>query len=126
MELKISILVTVIIAALLGFSTFNDGESITFLDNASFENPQEPPSAFDHDFHDLDLEIECEECHHVYENGVQVKDKCSDDKRCIECHPLKATDEYKVPLLQAFHSHCLDCHKKEAKGPIMCGKCHKR
>ena len=126
MELKISILFAVIIAAILGLSTLDDGKSITFLNNADFKNPQEPPSAFDHDFHDLDLEIKCEECHHVYENGVLVKDKCSDDKRCIECHPLKANDEYKIPLIQAFHSGCQDCHKKEGKGPLMCGECHKR
>ena len=126
MELKISILFAVIIAVILGFSALDDGKTITFLENASFTNPQEPPSAFDHDFHDLDLEIECEECHHVYENGVLVKDKCSDDKRCIECHPLKANDEYKTPLLQAFHSMCQDCHIKKEKGPVMCGDCHKR
>ncbi|MGD9160784.1 MAG: cytochrome c3 family protein [Desulfobacteraceae bacterium] len=126
MELKISILFAVVIAAILGFSTLDDGESITFLNNTGFNNPQEPPSAFDHDFHDLDLEIECEECHHVYENGVLVKDKCSDDKGCIECHPLKANDEYKIPLFQAFHSGCQGCHKKEGKGPLMCGECHTR
>ena len=126
MELKISILFAVIIAAILGFSTFDKGKTITFLDSASFENPQEAPSAFDHDFHDLDLDIQCEECHHVYENGVLVQDKCSDEKRCIECHPIKATDEYKIPLLQAFHSSCQGCHEKEDKGPVMCGECHKR
>lgn len=126
MELKISILFAVIIAVILWYSTLDDGRSITFLENAGFDYPQKAPSAFDHDFHDLDLEIECEECHHVYENGVLVKDKSSDDKRCIECHPLKANDEYKVPLIQAFHSHCQDCHRKEEKGPLMCGECHKR
>ncbi len=126
MELKISILVAVIIAVILGFSTLDDGKSITFLENASFENPQEPVSAFNHDFHDMDLDINCEECHHVYENGVLIKGKSSDKKRCIECHPLEATDEYKVPLLEAFHSGCQDCHIKEKKGPVMCGECHKR
>ncbi len=126
MELRISILSAVIIAAILGFSVLDDGKSITFLDNAGFENPQEPASAFDHDFHDLDLEIECEECHHVYENGGLVKDKSSENKRCIECHPLKANDEYKIPLLHAFHSHCQGCHEKKEKGPVMCGDCHNR
>lgn len=126
MELKISILFALIIAAILGYSTLDDGNAITFLENSGFKNPQSPPSAFDHDFHDLDLDIECEKCHHVYENGVLIKDKSSHEKRCIECHPLNATDEYKVPLLQAFHSGCQDCHIKEEKGPLMCGECHKR
>ena len=126
MELRISIIVAIIIAAILGFSALDNGKSITFLDNASFESPQEPASAFDHDFHDLDLEIGCEECHHVYENGVLVKDKSSDDKRCIECHPLKADKDHKTPLLQAFHSNCQGCHEKKEKGPVMCGECHKR
>jgi hypothetical protein len=79
-ELKISILFAVIIAAIIGFSTLNDSKTITFLDNSAFENTQEPASAFDHDIHDIDLEIQCEECHHVYENGVIVKDKSSVDK----------------------------------------------
>ena len=126
MELKISILFALIIAAILGFSTVDDNKSITFLNNDNFANHQEPPSAFGHDFHNLGLNIECEECHHVYENGVLIKDKSSDKKRCIECHPLKATDEYKIPLLQAFHSSCEGCHVKEKKGPVMCGECHKR
>ena len=126
MELKISILFAIIIAAILGFRALDRSNTITFLNNADFENTQEPPSAFGHDFHDLDCKIECEECHHVYENGVLVKDKCSDNKRCIECHPLKANDKYKISLLQAFHSQCEDCHKKEKKGPLMCGECHKR
>ena len=126
MELKISIPVVVIIAAILGFSSLNKGKSITFLDNASFENPQESPSVFDHDIHWIDLEIECDECHHVYEEGVLVKDKSSDDKRCSECHPLKADREHKTPLLEAFHSNCEGCHRKEGKGPVMCGECHKR
>ena len=126
MELKISILFALIIAAVLGYSTLNDCKSITFLNSADFENVQQPPSSFDHDFHDLDLEIECEKCHHVYENGVLIKDKSSENKRCIECHPLKVNEEYKIPLLQAFHSGCQDCHRKEGKGPLMCGECHRR
>jgi hypothetical protein len=125
-ELKISIPIVVIIAAILGFSSLDKGKSITFLDNDNFENPQESPSDFDHDFHWIDLEIECNECHHVYENGVMVKDRNSNDKRCSECHPLKADTEHKIPLLEAFHSSCEDCHKKEGKGPVMCGECHKR
>jgi hypothetical protein len=125
-ELKISIPIVIIILALLGFSSLDKGKTITFLDNDNFNNPQEPPSAFDHDFHDLDLDIKCEECHHVYENGILVKDKSSEDKRCVECHPLKADEEYKIPLLQAFHTNCEGCHDKEEKGPVMCGECHRR
>ena len=126
MELKISILFAIILAVILGLSTLDDGKAITFLSNDNFNNPQSPPSAFSHDFHDLDLKIKCEECHHVYENGVLVKDKSSDKKRCIECHPLKANDEFKVSLLEAFHTSCQGCHEKEEKGPLMCGECHRR
>jgi len=125
-ELRISILAAVIIGCILWYSVLDDGKSITFLDNSSFVNPQKPASAFDHDYHNLDLENKCEECHHVYENGVLVKDKSSENKRCIECHPLKANDEYKITLLQAFHSQCQGCHEKKENGPVMCGDCHKR
>lgn len=126
MELKISISITVIISAILLFNSFGDDEIITFLDRTVFECPDKPASDFDHDFHYNDLELECNECHHVYENGALVQDKNSEDKRCSECHLLEATEEQKIPLMEAFHLKCKGCHEDKKEGPIMCGDCHKR
>ncbi len=126
MEIRISILIAIILVLILGFSASGSNQRITFLDRTVFENPKEPTSVFGHDSHYLDQGIECNECHHVYENGVLVKGKSSENKRCSECHPLKPTKDEKLTLMKAFHMSCQGCHEKKKEGPVMCGNCHKR
>jgi len=101
-------------------------EDMEFVDNGAFPNPQRTPSVFIHEAHNEAAEIdECNECHHVYEDGVRLADESSEDTMCSECHDLKASDN--MPgLMKAFHTNCKGCHISRKKGPIMCGECHRR
>jgi hypothetical protein len=102
-------------------------EDMRFVGFDDFENPQRPPSVFNHDEHNELAEIEeCNECHHVYdEEGNRIDDESSEDQSCSECHELEASG--RIPaLMKAFHLNCKGCHKKQKKGPVMCGQCHVR
>ena len=101
-------------------------EDMVVIDNSVFENPQRPPAVFKHDEHNELAQIEeCNECHHVYEDGKRLEDESSEDQRCAECHELQDVG-FKPGLVKAFHTNCKSCHREQKKGPLMCGQCHIR
>jgi hypothetical protein len=101
-------------------------EEIEVLDDQGFSKKQRPPAVFKHDEHNEKAEIEeCNECHHIYENGEKLEDESSEDQLCSDCH--SETDSGDQPrLLKAYHLNCKGCHQAAKKGPIMCGECHVR
>jgi hypothetical protein len=101
-------------------------EDMEFVDNSAFLNPQKAPSVFNHEDHNETAAIgECNECHHVYEDGVRLKDESSEGQMCSECHDLEASGN--TPgLMKAFHTNCKGCHISQKKGPVMCGECHRK
>ena len=84
--------------------------------------------AFSHDLH-MGL-YECLDCHHKYEDGVNVLDEDelvadSPEVNCAACHD----DSASIDRQRAFHRQCMGCHIQvrkagEASGPEMCGACH--
>lgn len=92
----------------------------------AFIDPQRPAAVFLHDAHNEKAGIEnCNQCHHVYEDGKLVEDESSEDRRCADCHGLE--DAGRQPgLRRAFHFNCKGCHQEKKKGPVMCGECHIR
>ncbi len=101
-------------------------EDMVNIENDVFGNPKRPPAVFRHDEHNELAQIEeCNECHHIYEDGRRLEDESSEDQRCAECHELE--DNGNIPgLMKAFHTNCKSCHRAEKKGPVMCGQCHVR
>lgn len=101
-------------------------EDMEVLDDGGFSKNQRPPAIFRHDEHNEKAEIEdCNECHHVYEEGKKLEDESSEDQSCSECHDEKGSGN--MPgLRKAFHTNCKGCHLEQNKGPIMCGTCHVR
>jgi hypothetical protein len=119
------ILVIAIIPFLLTLPAFGQ-EDMVVVEGDSFENQRRPAAVFRHDDHNEAAEIEeCNECHHVYENGERVADESSEDQRCAECHTEKALDN-QPGLRKAFHLNCKGCHQSKKQGPVMCGECHAR
>ena len=101
-------------------------EDMVVVEGDSFESQRRPPAVFRHDAHNETAEIEeCNECHHVYENGERVADESSEDQRCAECHTEKNSGN-QPGLRKAFHLNCKGCHQIKKKGPVMCGECHVR
>ncbi len=101
-------------------------EDMEVVDDGGFSKKQRPPAIFRHDEHNEKAEIEdCNECHHVYEEGKKLEDESSEDQICSECHDEKGSGN--TPgLRKAFHTNCKGCHLEQNKGPIMCGTCHVR
>ena len=114
-----------LLATTLIFSVAYSQEDLVILDNSIFKNPQRPPVVFEHDRHNEMAAIdECNECHHVYEDGKRVDDESSEDLSCSECHDMK--DVGRQPgLMKAYHLNCKGCHMVNKKGPVMCGECHR-
>ena len=101
-------------------------EDMVVVEGDSFEDQRRPAAVFRHDDHNETAEIEeCNECHHVYENGEKVADESSEDQRCAECHTEEALDN-QPGLRKAFHLNCKGCHQSKKQGPVMCGECHVR
>ena len=101
-------------------------EDMVVVEGDSFEVQRRPAAVFRHDEHNEAAEIEeCNECHHVYEDGEKVADESSEDQRCAECHTEEAIDN-QPGLRKAFHLNCKGCHLSKKQGPVMCGECHVR
>jgi len=121
----------VVMLVLVAFSTFFlvtawSQESMKVVSSGAFAQPQRPAAVFPHDAHNENAQIDnCNECHHVFQDGKLVEDESSEDRRCSDCHGLE--DAGRQPgLTKAFHLNCKGCHQAKKKGPVMCGECHVR
>ena len=125
MKMKACVGLVVLLGLVLcGAAAFSQ-EDMVAVDNRVFDNPQRPPSVFEHDAHNEAAGIDdCAACHHVYDDdGNLVADESSEDSSCSECHG--ASDEGRVPnLRKAYHLNCKGCHASEGAGPVLCGECH--
>ena len=120
-----AVLALAIISFLLALPAFGQ-EDMVVVEGDSFEAQRRPPAVFRHDDHNEAAEIEeCNECHHVYENGERLTDESSEDQRCADCHTEKS-DGNRPGLRKAFHLNCKGCHQSKRQGPVMCGECHIR
>ena len=110
------------IAVISGYSQ----EEMTIVDNNVFDSPMRTPSVFRHDEHNQAAELEeCNECHHIYEDGQKLEDESSEDSRCADCHEEKGSGN-RLGLRKAYHANCKGCHLEKKKGAVMCGECHKK
>lgn len=96
------------------------------VDNTFFEDPERPPATFVHDDHNYEADImDCNVCHHVYEDGEFQEDQDSVGMYCSDCHGLEA-DGSMPGLMQAYHGQCKGCHLEKDAGPVTCGGCHEK
>ena len=120
-----AVLSIVIISFLLVLPAFSQ-EDMEVVDGQGFSKQQRPAAVFRHDEHNELAELEdCNECHHVYEDGKKMEDESSEDLSCSECHEENSSGE-QPGLRKAFHMNCKGCHFNNQKGPVMCGQCHVR
>ena len=120
------ILIASALTVLSFLPAFSQEEDMVVVDSEGFNKKQRPPAVFRHDEHnEMALIEECNECHHVYEDGERLEDETSEDSSCSECHEEKGSGN-QLGLKKAFHTNCKGCHHENKKGPIMCGQCHVR
>ena len=124
MRKSVRVLLIFISATMLLFVSGYSQEDMRFIDNSVFDRPNRTQAVFNHDEHNEKAELdECNECHHVYEDGELLEDESSEDLFCSDCHDL-VSDTAMPSLRRAFHKNCKGCHQEQGAGPIMCGECH--
>ena len=125
MKKGILLLIVTLFGGILLVSAFAQ-EDMEVVDDLGFSSRRRPPAVFRHDEHNENAGIEdCNECHHVYEDGQKLEDESSEDQSCSDCHDEKSVDN-KPGLRRAFHLNCKGCHLERKQGPVMCGTCHVR
>ena len=127
MKKVLFILMGILSGFILVIVVANSQEDMQVIGNDAFDNPQRPPSVFKHDEHNELAQIEdCNQCHHVYDDdGNLQEEESSEDMSCSDCHDLEPSGN-KPGLMKAFHRNCKECHRRQKKGPLMCGQCHVR
>ncbi len=71
---------------------------------------------FTHKIHNEDYSIECISCHHNLEEDEVYN--------CSDCHMKQDDDSGLLKRSDAFHSACINCHKKEGVEATECSNCH--
>jgi hypothetical protein len=111
-------------ASLVGFSAYCQ-EDISFVGDSSFTERMRPSVPFLHDDHNEMANIEdCNECHHVWEDGKKLEWDSSEDKECSECHLSQDSGDTDMDLIKAYHDMCKGCHMSQKAGPVQCSECH--
>jgi len=81
-----------------------------------FGKLQRPQVIFDHKKHEDAYKTKgCKSCHPV-----------NDKNELVFAFPKKVKGTGGKAFMKAFHDECIDCHKKEKKGPVECNNCHKK
>ena len=120
------LILAIVLGSILLIASVHSQEDMVVINDDVFDSPQRPPAVFVHDEHNEIAEIEeCNQCHHIYEDGKLVEDESSEDQSCSDCHEENGSGN-KPSLIKAFHQNCKGCHLEKKKGPIMCGQCHVR
>jgi hypothetical protein len=83
------------------------------INNSDYEKDRKGPVLFPHRKHALDFKVLCWECHHNYDDKVNVWSPWGETEKCIACHdPMEADGEI-VKLQTAYHLNCKTCHTEK-------------
>ncbi|MHB8111338.1 MAG: cytochrome c3 family protein [Syntrophorhabdaceae bacterium] len=87
------------------------------------EGAKFPAVAFSHSVHTERAKVDCVICHHKDKNPKEPGG-------CMPCHDLKDVKKGAIPIKDAYHKNCIECHKdaaaKEVSAPTKCNDCHKK
>jgi hypothetical protein len=84
------------------------------------------PVKFPHKKHFVEKNVQCDQCHHDFQDGKNVWQPADPVKTCGSCHKYEETEGkmFKMKMGTAFHNLCRTCHTKNGKGPKNCDQCH--
>jgi hypothetical protein len=134
----LSLLVAVcfgVVLAGVALATDNKGPDTIVMDSKVFPEHKKSLVTFSHQKHNVDYNIACSECHHVYQDGKNVWKEGDPVQKCTECHSgdkapsgLSKEEKIKGYYYDAVHENCKGCHKAaKAEGkaaPTGCTECH--
>jgi len=131
----VGVIVTAFLGSMLLATQSEEGPEEVIIKSELWGEKKYEDFTFAHKKHAVERNIACEQCHHVYEDGKNVWQKCQEVQKCGECHTDSKTgkalreaseEEKKLSLYKAFHDQCRGCHKEQEKGPVKCTECHKK
>jgi hypothetical protein len=105
---------------------------VMIIDNKDYKSKRRGPVTFSHLKHAKDYKISCWDCHHEYEDNVNVWVPWSETARCADCHDPGKGEGKMVGLQKAYHENCKTCHQqladqKKKTGPYRgCFGCHEK
>ena len=102
-------------------------DDMTVVPADAFGILERPQVAFEHDAHNEKAAIDdCVTCHHGRtDDGLMDTENSSEGETCESCHPVNPVNG-ETPLMRAYHRQCIACHTTMAKGPVVCGECHRK
>lgn len=104
---------------------------VIIINNDDYPVTRRGPVAFTHLKHAREYGISCWDCHHEFEDNVNVWVPWGYTGRCSDCHDPFG-DEEMYGLQKAFHVNCRGCHQAMVEqdkktGPHRgCFGCHER
>ena len=104
---------------------------VIIINNDDYKSKRRGPVSFSHLKHAREYGVSCWDCHHEFEDNVNVWVPWADTGRCADCHDPKG-DEEMVGLQKAYHVNCRNCHQALAEqnkktGPHRgCFGCHEK
>jgi len=110
----------------------SDETNVIIINNEDYKKDRKGSVKLSHTKHAKDYNVSCWECHHEYDEKINLWTPLSETMNCLECHdPIDVQDEA-MRLQTAYHLNCKGCHKKLAQekkttGPYRkCLKCHEK
>ena len=104
---------------------------VIIIDNDDYSVKRRGPVSFTHLKHAREYGVSCWDCHHEFEDNVNIWVPWGPTARCADCHDPFG-DEEVYGIQKAFHVNCRGCHQTmvdqgKQSGPHRgCFGCHER
>lgn len=110
-------------------STMQEIVDVITIENQGYTSDKKGPVKFSHLKHNKEYDIDCVQCHHLYQDGENIWKEGDKVDKCVVCHDPVEDKDKAIKLQSAFHKNCRDCHSeanKEGKEApsIKCTECH--
>jgi hypothetical protein len=109
-----------------------DDLDVVIIDNTGYKRDKKGAVEFSHEKHARDYDVNCWDCHHVYEGDNNVWAPWGETQKCMECHDPLSNENNPIKLQKAYHLNCKGCHKelqeenKDSGAARKCGGCHQK
>ncbi len=103
--------------------------TVITIDNLGYESDNKGPVIFSHARHYYEYNIDCAQCHHIYQDGQNIWKQGDSVQKCATCHDPNEEQDNVFKLQKAFHDNCRSCHSEVSKegkdAPYRkCSDCH--
>lgn len=101
--------------------------------STAFEKHKRGPVKLSHLKHSAEYNVACIDCHHDYQDGINMWTPSNPVQSCASCHDPEETKGEVKKLQTAYHTNCKNCHRemveaeKSEDAPYKtCSGCHEK